>query len=158
MRFDAIHLGVVVAGSDHKGTWVRPHALVLSERDVDAFDTAGSAALAEDFDLVAVTELNNALVDFAKHRLVLRALQVVVSQGDDSTSGFRSRRGVHNKPPVDKEAAGLERMLRACRKTVEDVRAGNANVQEDALPALERLCAELEKRLTRLLSQRGQLS
>jgi hypothetical protein len=59
---------------------------------------------------------------------------------------------------VDKEAAGLERMLRACRKTVEDVRAGNANVQEDALPALERLCAELEKRLTRLLSQRGQLS
>lgn len=50
------------------------------------------------------------------------------------------------------ETEGLERILRACRKTIDDVRLGNANLGEDALPALERLCAELEKKLSLLAS------
>ena len=68
------------------------------------------------------------------------------------------RRGVHAKPPVETEAEGLERILRACRKTIEDVRGGNAKLHDDALPALERLCAELEKKLlqrTRLREKRS---
>jgi hypothetical protein len=55
---------------------------------------------------------------------------------------------------VDKEIEGLERMLRACHKTMEDVRAGKANLHEDALPALVRLCAELEAKLSQMLSRR----
>jgi hypothetical protein len=52
---------------------------------------------------------------------------------------------------VDKETEGLERMLRACHKTMEDLRVGKTNLHQDALPALERLCAELEARLSRML-------
>lgn len=54
---------------------------------------------------------------------------------------------------MDKEIEGLERMLRACHKTMEDVRAGKTNLPQDALPALERLCAKLEARLSPMLSR-----
>jgi hypothetical protein len=57
---------------------------------------------------------------------------------------------------VDKEAEVLERMLRACRDTIEDVRAGHANLYEDALPDLERLCAELEAMLSEMLGGRAE--
>lgn len=67
--------------------------------------------------------------------------------------GFRLGRGVYEKPPVDKEAERLERILQGCRKTVEDVRAVNVSLHEDALPSLERLCAELEAELSRILSR-----
>jgi hypothetical protein len=57
---------------------------------------------------------------------------------------------------VDKDAEALERMIRACHQTIEDVRAGNTKLDEEALPRLEGLCVELEAKLSRMLAKHRQ--